>query len=1183
MGRRAKPAKASVKGKQPATRKSPTTDAARVRDLEKRLAEALKGKAEALTRESEGLQQQTATAEILRVISSSPTDVQPVFDAIVRTGARLCEADFALLARYDGRSMSVAAHSGAREEEIEAVGQVYPMGPTPETLGGRAILERTVVHIPDVSSDPTYGPRAIKDARWRTGLGIPLLREGAAVGVVGMWRRDVRPFNDRQIALLQTFADQAVIAIENVRLFKELEARNRDLTTALDRQTATAEILSVISRSPTDVRPVFETILERAATLCEAQLAHLWLYEGGEQFRAAAGYGSRPDHLQWLEQGLHRIGRPFFRESGPWRVGQVLDVRDTEPYRRGEALWIRTVDHEGMRTLLGVPLVKDGRLVGSIAIYRRQVRPFTDAQVALVRTFADQAVIAIENVRLFKELEARNRELTESLDRQTATADILRVISRAQTGVQPVFEAILESAVRLLGAYSGVLSRVSGDHIDLAALTSTDAVGDDAVRAAFPWPLTSENPHARAIRGRVPLNVTDIHTDPFLRDFSAARLRGYRSVVAVPLLRQDEAIGAITVTRREPGGFTEEEIALLQTFADQAVIAIENVRLFTELQTSNRELTTALDKQTATSDILRVISRSQTDAQPVFDAILSSALRLLGAYSGGLTRIIGDQIVLVAITSTDPAGDAFRRALYPQPLHSEHTHAQAIRSRAPINVADLQEDPRAPESARAGARARGFRSVVAVPLLRHDEPLGAITVTRRAAGGFTEDEIALLKTFADQAVIAIENARLLTELQARTQELSRSVDELRALGEVGQAISSTLDLETVLTTIVSRAVQLSGLDGGVVFEYDEGTEEFVQRAATDPGGALAEARRAARIRKGEGVLGRTAITLEPIQVPDITVPAAYEGRLREILVESGIRAILAVPMVREGRLIGCLAVTRNQPGDFPAETIELLRTFATQSALAIQNARLFHEIADKSRQLEAASRHKSEFLANMSHELRTPLNAVIGFSEVLLQRMFGELNAKQDEYLKDIYASGQHLLSLINDILDLSKIEAGRMELAPAPFHLPTALENAVTLVKERAARHGIALQLDIDPRLGELVGDERKVKQVLLNLLSNAVKFTPQGGRIGLKAGRTDGAVEIAVTDTGIGIAPEDQAAIFEEFRQVGSDETRKQEGTGLGLTLAKKFVELHGGRIWVESKLGSGSTFTFTLPITP
>ena len=497
------------------------------------------------------------------------------------------------------------------------------------------------------------------------------------------------------------------------------------------------------------------------------------------------------------------------------------------------------------------------------------------------------------------------------------------------------------------------------------------------------------------------------------------------------------------------------------------------------------------------------------------------------------------------------------------------------------HVVDVGTDPSCDSEFRRHAAQRGFRSFAAVPMLRGSDPLGMIAVSRAQPGGFSTAEIALLQTFADQAVIAVENARLLTELQARTADLTRSVEQLTALGEVGHAVSSTLDLETVLTTIVSRAVQISGMDGGVVFEYDEAAEEFVQRAQAETGGALAAARGATRIRKGEGVLGRTAITLEPVQVPDIIVPGAYVGPNRENLIESGIRAIVAVPMVHQGSLIGSLGVTRNRPGEFPAETIELLRTFATQSALAIQNARLFHEIADKGRQLEAASRHKSEFLANMSHELRTPLNAVIGFSEVLLQRMFGTLNDKQDEYLKDIYASGQHLLSLINDILDLSKIEAGRMELAPAPFHLPSALDNAVTLVKERAGRHGIALQLDIDPALGEVVGDERKIKQVLLNLLSNAVKFTPDGGRISLKAGQADGAVEISVTDTGIGIAPENQAAIFEEFRQVGSDE-RKREGTGLGLTLAKKFVELHGGRIWVESELGRGSTFTFTLPVT-
>jgi signal transduction histidine kinase len=321
------------------------------------------------------------------------------------------------------------------------------------------------------------------------------------------------------------------------------------------------------------------------------------------------------------------------------------------------------------------------------------------------------------------------------------------------------------------------------------------------------------------------------------------------------------------------------------------------------------------------------------------------------------------------------------------------------------------------------------------------------------------------------------------------------------------------------------------------------------------------------------------VVQEPIQVPDI-LAAPAESRVRGALVRVGYRALLAVPLVREGHLIGGLTVIRRATGAFAPETIELLQTFATQSSLAIQNARLFLEIEDKSRQLDVASQHKSEFLANMSHELRTPLNAIIGFSEVLADRMFGELNEKQEEYLKDIYASGTHLLSLINDILDLSKIEAGRMELELTDFHLPTALDNALTLVRERAGRRSITLQMSIDEQLGEVRADERKIRQVVLNLLSNAIKFTPEGGRIEVAAVPKDGFVEVSLSDTGVGIAPEDQEAVFEEFRQVGTAE-KKAEGTGLGLTLCRKFIELHGGRIWVKSQVGVGSTFTFTIPV--
>jgi two-component system, NtrC family, sensor kinase len=503
---------------------------------------------------------------------------------------------------------------------------------------------------------------------------------------------------------------------------------------------------------------------------------------------------------------------------------------------------------------------------------------------------------------------------------------------------------------------------------------------------------------------------------------------------------------------------------------------------------------------------------------------------------------------------------------------------RAILTGSVVHLPDIWEDPE--YEFKATARVKHFRSSLAVPLLHRGRPIGAITVSRSTPGVYSEAGIEQLKTFADQAVIAIENVRLFKELETRTHDLTRSVGELRALGEVGQAISSTLDLQTVLRTIVTRATQLSGTDAGVIYEYDEPREVFVPRATEHLEDEIVETMLTTPVRRGEGATGQLAEAQEPIQVLDI-LAAPAESRVRSALVRTGYRALLAVPLVREGRLLGGLTVIRKTTGEFAPEVIDLLRTFATQSALAIQNARLFLEIEAKSRELEAASRHKSEFLANMSHELRTPLNAVIGFSEVLAEGMFGEINEKQTEYLQDILESGRHLLSLINDILDLSKIEAGRMELELADFHLPSAIENALILVRERASRRGIKLGSTIDERLGMISGDERKVKQVLLNLLSNALKFTPEGGRIDVGARLDDHVAEVSVADTGIGIAPADQDAVFEEFRQVGTAD-KKAEGTGLGLALSRKFIELHGGRIWVKSELGMGSTFTFTLPLT-
>jgi signal transduction histidine kinase len=445
----------------------------------------------------------------------------------------------------------------------------------------------------------------------------------------------------------------------------------------------------------------------------------------------------------------------------------------------------------------------------------------------------------------------------------------------------------------------------------------------------------------------------------------------------------------------------------------------------------------------------------------------------------------------------------------------------------------------------------------------------------------TGDELQTLGDELNRTASRLEESYtgLERKVAERTRDLTEALQRLTALSEVGRAVSSTLDLQTVLNSIVVHAGPLAGADGCAIYEYEEATQEFHLRATHNYDPALVAAITASPLRRGEGVMGRAAERGEPIQVPDITQPGAYETRQRDVLVRAGFRALLSVPLLFEDRIIGSLSVNRKAPGEYTSDVIEVLKTFATQSVLSLENARLFREIADQSRELEIASQHKSEFLANMSHELRTPLNAIIGFSEVLLERMFGEMNDKQTEYLQDIMGSGRHLLSLINDILDLSKVEAGRMELEPSEFHLPTALDDACTLVRERASRRNIALRVTVDERIGEVRADERKIKQVMLNLLSNAVKFTPEGGRIEVRAVPSNGFSEVSVSDTGVGIAPEDQAVVFDEFRQVGTS-AAKREGTGLGLALSRKFIELHGGKIWVESQVGVGSTFTFTIP---
>ena len=623
---------------------------------------------------------------------------------------------------------------------------------------------------------------------------------------------------------------------------------------------------------------------------------------------------------------------------------------------------------------------------------------------------------------------------------------------------------------------------------------------------------------------------------------------------------------------------SRDEIGLLAaTFNDTIVRLRSQVQTEAErdqLKKLTTDLTESLEQQTATSEILRVISRSQRDVQPVFETIAENARKLCAATWGSVWIVDGEAINPAAVSSAPDKLETLRQMFPAPPVGLPHR--RAILTRTVVYVPDVLDDP--DYDLKNVAQTLGFRSLVSVPMLRDGISIGAIGVSGPDTAMFSDKQIAMLHTFADQAVIALENTRLFNELQARTAELGRSVEELKALGEVGRAVSSTLDLDTVLTTIISRANQLSGTEGGLIYEYNDVTEELHLRAAQNFEEELVDTLRVRPLRKGEGVGGRVVETRAPFQVPDITAEGAYRVHIRDTLIRAGYRALLAVPLVREQQVIGAFLVGRKHPGEFPREAVELLATFASQSALAMQNARLFRALEEKGQQLELASRHKSDFLASMSHELRTPLNAILGYTELIVDRIYGEVPEKIGEVLERVQQSGRHLLGLINDVLDLSKIEAGQLVLTLSEYSFNNVAQAVAAAVGSLATEKELRLRVDVAADLPVGQGDERRITQVLLNLVGNAIKFTDTG-EVAVRVENSGREFLVSVVDAGPGIAEEDQHRIFEEFQQ--SSSSSNKGGTGLGLSIAKRIVELHGGRIWVQSALGKGSTFSFTLPI--
>jgi GAF domain-containing protein len=739
----------------------------------------------------ESLEQQTATSEILGVIASSPTNIQPVLDAIAQSAARVCGSDDAAIRLREGDEMILAAHFGT----------IPPSGPERRSLGWRfvsneALLQRRTIHIPDLEAEAERFPDSVHIGPGiRTFLVTPLLREGTAIGVINIRRTEVKPFTDKQVALLETFASQAVIAIQNVRLFKELQDRNRQLTEALEQQTATSEILSVIASSPTDIQPVLDTVAENAARLCEASDAQILRVEG-DILRLAASYGSlptsqtRPINRQ-LASGRAVIDRTTIH------VHDIALAEDEFPVTTARGI------PRGIRTFLVTPLLCKADPIGAVVIRRTEVRPFSEKQIALLKTFADQAVIAIENVRLFKELQERNAELREALEHQTATAEVLGIISRSPTDVQPVLDAIVESAARVCGIDDVLLRLREGN--TLVARAHFGPIAVTFVEQSI------DRPHFRWMRDHGTLHVPDVRAQTDFPTFGS--IAGFCTYLAVPLQHKEEFIGALTARRMEMRAFTTAQIKLLETFADQAVIAIENVRLFKELQERNRDLSEALEQQTATSRILEVIASSPTDLQPVMDAIAESAARLCDGASAFIQRVDGNVMRRVAAYP------------YPAPLVGEETvidrgriSGRAITDRQTIHVHDVSIEV---QSEFPGGRkiqpVTGTRSALATPLLREGVAIGAIFVRRTEVRPFTEKQVALLKTFADQAVIAIENVRLFKELQERNSELREALEHQTATAEVLGIISrSPTDVQPVLDAIVESAARVCGVDDVVL-------------------------------------------------------------------------------------------------------------------------------------------------------------------------------------------------------------------------------------------------------------------------------------------------------------------------------------------------------------------------------